>query len=80
MRFREFLARLLPLFLLAALTVAAPAWGGGNSQGDNNNSQGDNQDGGGRGPAVPEPAGWLAMGAGLLVVGLYARNRFRSRR
>jgi hypothetical protein len=75
-RFRALLAQLLPLVLVMGLSMAAPAhaWGGGdNSQGDDN--QGDD---GGRGPAIPEPSAWLAMGVGLLVVGPYARSRFRG--
>jgi len=27
------------------------------------------------GPSTPEPSGWLAMGAGLLVIGAYSRRR-----
>jgi hypothetical protein len=30
------------------------------------------------GPSTPEPSGWLAMGAGLLLVGAYSRRRPKS--
>jgi hypothetical protein len=81
MRIRALLAGLLPLSLVLGLSLAFPAHAGGandNTQGSN--SQGDNGQGnepGGKGPAVPEPSSWLVMGAGLLVVGPYLRNRFR---
>ncbi len=78
MRLHTLLARLLPLSLAIGLCLAAPAYaGGGNSQGDNNHG---NEDGGGPGPSIPEPSGWLAMGVGLVVVGSYARSHFRPQR
>ncbi len=66
--------RLLPFSLAIGLCLAAPAY----ASGGNDNSQGNEQ--GGPGPTIPEPSAWLAMGAGLLVVGAYARGRGQPQR
>jgi hypothetical protein len=82
--------RLLPLYLVLAMCLAAPAYAGhddkdggkwthegDNIQGIDNKSD---KDEGGPGPAIPEPSGWLAMGLGLMVVGPYARSRCQPQR
>jgi hypothetical protein len=78
MRFRGLLAQLLPLFLVTGLTVAAPAyaWTWNNWTWNNYGSDGV---GGGVPPAIPEPASWLVLGAGLLVVVPYVRNAVHRR-
>jgi hypothetical protein len=84
-KFRTLIAQLLPLLLVTGLSVVAPAhaWGGNTSSWGNIFSWDDHNagsDDGGPGPAIPEPSAWLAMGVGLLVVGPYARRRFRGQR
>ena len=78
------LTRLLLLSLVMGISLAAPAYAGGNDNNQGDNKQGDNNQGnedqGGRGPTIPEPSGWLAMGVGLLVVGSYLRGRRQVQR
>lgn len=78
MKLRGLLAQLLPLLLVTGLTVAAPAyawtWTWNNWTWNNYGSDGDRE---GAPPAIPEPASWLVMGAGLLVVVPYVRNAIR---
>ncbi|HTF32236.1 MAG TPA: PEP-CTERM sorting domain-containing protein [Myxococcota bacterium] len=86
---RLLLVQLLPLSLVMGICLASPAYGNHDHftlhervEGKNGNwiNGGDNDRSGhegikkGPGPAVPEPASWLAMGVGLLVVGRFLRR------
>lgn len=90
---RLLLLSLALAFCLAAPAYAGSDWfGGGNwTSGDEGNPGkgtwgiGDKDGGrwggeGGPGPAIPEPSGWLLMGAGLVAVGPYIRRRRQPKR